>query len=177
VHVVFDRARHIAPQHLVGVQLKIGFEASASENTGVAAIGHDEHSRTRFALGRSYGTYDRREYFASPIPQQAVGDQFKARVESGPELGTGELQENTHPSRPAPRPSQAVHVARNSAASRPYPADPILQLVSFRYPRFDIAASISCSDWTTRFCPAGMTSHRVKLALRYMEIRTKGQCC
>lgn len=85
VHVVFDCARHIAPQHLVGVQLKIGFEASASEKTDMAAISHDEHSRTRFAIGRSYGTYDRREYFASAIPQQAVEDQFKARVESSPE--------------------------------------------------------------------------------------------
>jgi hypothetical protein len=90
-HVVLDRARNSALQHLLRVKLEIRFEAAAAEQPQIAAVGHDEHACARLAVRRARRGHHGRKHAGNRSDGCALQEQFEARVEphvgaAGPKL-------------------------------------------------------------------------------------------
>ena len=76
-HVVTHDARLAAGRHLARVFAQVTFETTAGQESGIFAVGGDEHLRTGFGIGGTAGPDDRGEY------QGFIGKQVRGRRAGG----------------------------------------------------------------------------------------------
>jgi hypothetical protein len=84
-HVVFNRARDAAGDHLLRMQLEIRFETSAAEQPDIAAIGHDQHARAGLAIRGSGRCYGGGEHSRHGLWRRALQQQLEAGIQ--PHIG------------------------------------------------------------------------------------------